>query len=127
MNPLELRSGVNLFNRGAYFQAHEALEDLWRAAALPDKSFLQGLTQIAVGMVHQQRGNRVGARSLLARGLANLAGYPEQYLGIDVAALRATVTACERALDAGHALPPVRMELLNELQRGNTESEGISD
>jgi predicted metal-dependent hydrolase len=108
----EFARAIKLFNTGHYFEAHEALEDLWRAAASPDKLFLQGLTQIAVAMVHQQRGNRVGARSLLARGMANLAAYPEQYLGVDVAGLRAAVIACERALDGGQALPPPRMELL---------------
>jgi uncharacterized protein len=114
---MELRSGVDLFNRGAYFQAHEALEDLWRAAAAPDKSFLQGLTQIAVGLVHHHRGNPVGARSLLARGMANLAGYPEQYLGVDVAGLRAAVIACEQALARGEtSLPPVRLVLIGSCE-----------
>lgn len=110
----ELGPGLDLFNRGAYFEAHEALEDLWRAADPPDKPFLQGLTQIAVALVHQKRGNQVGARSLLARGKANLAGYPERYLGVDVAALRAAITACEQALARGDALPPIRMQLLND-------------
>ncbi len=110
---MDLRPAFDLFNRGAYFEAHEALEDLWRAADPADKLFLQGLTQIAVGMVHHQRGNLVGARSLLPRGMANLEGYPEQHLGIDVAALRVAVTACLDALTRGDELPPVRMELLS--------------
>ncbi len=111
---MDLRPAFDLFNRGAYFQSHEALEDLWRAADPADKPFLQGLTQIAVGMVHHQRGNLVGARSLLARGMANLEGYPEQHLGIDVAGLRVTVTACQLAVSRGDKLPPVRMQLLHE-------------
>jgi predicted metal-dependent hydrolase len=33
--------GLELFNRREFFEAHEALEDVWRAAPAADKKFLQ--------------------------------------------------------------------------------------
>lgn len=81
------RRGIELFNRGEFFEAHEVWEDVWRAAPGPEKKFLQGLIQVAVAFVHYQRGNLVGARSLLRRGERNLAGYSEQYAGLHVTAL----------------------------------------
>ena len=33
------REGIELFNRAAFFDAHEALEDVWRAAPHRRKSF----------------------------------------------------------------------------------------
>ncbi len=66
--------GIKLFNSGAYFEAHEVLEDVWRAAPVPEKKFLQGLIQVAVGLHHHSKGNVVGARSLLARAVQELVG-----------------------------------------------------
>ena len=99
------RRGIELFNKGEFFDAHEVLEDVWRAAPGPEKKFLQGLTQIAVGLHHHSRGNVIGARSSLARGSKNLSPYAEHHSGIHVAELRAAVAAWSAALENGAAVP----------------------
>jgi hypothetical protein len=100
------RRGIALFNGGRFFDAHEALEDVWRQAAGRRKRFLQALIQVAVGLHHHGRGNLAGARSLLARGGNKLAGYPSAYGGLDVARLRRAVARWEKALAAGRPAPP---------------------
>lgn len=80
--------GVAHFNAGRFFEAHEAWEELWLAASEPDKTYLQGLIQIAAAFHHHGRGNARGTRSLLAAGSAKLAGCPEEYRGIAVGELR---------------------------------------
>jgi predicted metal-dependent hydrolase len=106
------RRGIELFNRGEFFAAHEVLEDVWRAAPQTEKRFLQGLIQIAVGLHHHSTGNLTGARSLLARGAKNLRRYPERYAGMDVAALLQAVARWEQALARGEVLPePPHVEL----------------
>src|SRR3979411_2428736 len=82
-----LGHGVGLFNRAAFFDAHEALEDVWRAAPGPEKKFLQGLIQVAVALHHHGNGNLVGARSVLKRAFRNLSRYPEDFGGIHLASL----------------------------------------
>jgi predicted metal-dependent hydrolase len=108
----EYRRGLELFNQGEFFAAHEVLEDVWRAAPQPEKRFLQGLIQIAVGLHHHSRGNVTGAKSLLARGAKNLGRYPERFAGVDVAALLEAVARWEKALARGEAVPdPPRVDL----------------
>lgn len=80
--------GIALFNRGEFFDAHEALEDAWRATQGESRLFLQGLTQAAVALHHYSTGNRAGASSVLARALRNLAAYPDGYGGIELERLR---------------------------------------
>lgn len=99
--------GVALFNAERFFDAHEALEDLWREAAGRRKLFLQALIQIAVGLHHHSSGNRAGARSLLARGGKRLARYPAAYAGLDVARLRRALAAWEKALADDAPAPPL--------------------
>jgi len=97
--------GIRLFNQGAFYDAHEVLEDVWRANHGSEKRFLQGLIQLAVALHHHSQGNLRGTRSLLARSARNLSGYGDEYLGIAVSRLLQAMTECERALDANAPLP----------------------
>jgi len=97
--------GLALFNSGHYFDAHEVLEDVWRASRGVEKKFLQGLIQVAVALHHYSTGNVVGARSLLSRGRRNLEHYPEQYGGIELGGMLTAVRRWELALAEGGRLP----------------------
>ena len=105
MDQAAYQHGLELFNAGEFFDAHEVLEDLWRPAHGVERRFLQGLIQIAVALHHFTTGNRVGAQSLLARGAAKLDGLPDAYLGVSVGALRPQLEAWRRHL-AGEAPQP---------------------
>jgi predicted metal-dependent hydrolase len=105
--------GIELFNQGEFFDAHEVLEDVWRAAPSEEKKFLQGLIQIAVGLHHHSTGNKVGARSLLARADKNLSAYSEGLAGLQLTPLRIRLASWIKALDNGHAIPPLpRIEVV---------------
>jgi hypothetical protein len=80
-------AGVRLFNTRKFFQAHEVWEELWLAELQPEKSFLQGLIQLAAACHHHGRGNPRGARSLATTGLAKLARFPDHHRGIALAEL----------------------------------------
>jgi uncharacterized protein len=99
------REGIELFNRAAFFDAHEALEDVWRAATQPEKRFLQGLIQVAVALHHHGNGNLAGARSVLRRAFRNLSLYPENFGGIQSAGLLHSISEWQRALDEGMTVP----------------------
>ncbi|HLK33016.1 MAG TPA: DUF309 domain-containing protein [Terriglobales bacterium] len=105
MDDAGYQRGLELFNRGEFFDAHEVLEDVWRAAPAGEKKFLQGLIQVAVGLHHYSRGNREGARSLLARANRNLSTYPGRHAGIKLAEVRLQVEQWVSALEKGGAVP----------------------
>src|SRR5207249_517674 len=92
-----LARGIEHFNAGRYFQAHEAWEEGWHPAPEPERDFWQGLTQVAVGMTHRERGNAHGAVTLLRRGAQRLAGYGERHMGVPVGRVAAFASdAAER-------------------------------
>ncbi len=68
----ELFEGLRSFHSGAFFEAHEHWETVWLAAQEPEKTFLQGLIQVAAGFHHFQRGNCAGTISLLRSALRRL-------------------------------------------------------
>jgi uncharacterized protein len=100
-----LDHGIRLFNDAAFFDAHEALEDVWRAAPVAEKKFFQGLIQIAVALHHHGNGNVVGARSVLRRAFRNLSLYPEGFGGIESALLLHSISEWQRALDDDTPVP----------------------
>jgi uncharacterized protein len=84
----QFRRGITLFNAGKFFEAHEVWEELWLEETLPEKTFLQGLIQVAAAFHHHLRGNSRGRRSLLAAGLAKLEQFSDEHSGIALAKLR---------------------------------------
>lgn len=98
--------GIELFNSAEFYDAHEVLEDVWRAEQGPHKLFLQGLIQVAVALHHHSTGNVVGCRSLLKRASRNLNSYPENYFSLNLRPFRASITAWQMALDQNAPVPP---------------------
>jgi uncharacterized protein len=81
MDP-RLARGVDAFNAGEFFLAHEIWEALWLETVGPEKALLQGLVQIAAGYAKVESGVRGGAVKLLARGLERVRQYPPTALGL---------------------------------------------
>ncbi|MEH2202565.1 MAG: DUF309 domain-containing protein [Nostoc sp.] len=82
--PQEFWQGVEQFNSGQFYACHDTLEALWIEAGEPEKSFYQGILQIAVALYHLENRNWRGAVILLGEGSNRLRRYPSSYSGIDV-------------------------------------------
>lgn len=96
--PQEFWQGVELFNTGQFYACHDTLEALWMEATEPDKTFYQGILQIAVALYHLGNTNVRGAIILLGEGSNRLARYPSVYSEIDVDELLEQSIALLKAL-----------------------------
>jgi uncharacterized protein len=96
--PDEFWQGVEQFNAGQYYACHDTLEALWIEAAEPEKTFYQGILQIAVALYHLSNHNLRGAMILLGEGSNRLRRYPSEYGGIDVDELLSQSAALLTAL-----------------------------
>ena len=107
-----LRQAQLLLDAGRPFQAHEVLEDAWKAAPAGERELWRGLAQLAVGLTHAARGNRTGALALLNRGAGNIAGYRDRPPhGVDVSGLLAWASAAVEAEPPAAGLRPPRLTL----------------
>jgi hypothetical protein len=71
--PDALEQGRAAFNRGEYFLAHELWEEVWREVGdVEQRTFVQGLIQIAAGLHHLQKHRPRPAIGLLRKGLEKL-------------------------------------------------------
>ncbi len=96
------------FNRGEFFEAHEAFEDLLESVENDERwELLLGLIQIAVGY-HKATSGHPGADRMLTLGTEKLAAFPPRAHGIDLGALRRRVAEDLTHLAGGESLgsPP---------------------
>jgi uncharacterized protein len=103
------RRGVAQFNAGHFFDAHETWEEIWLQSLEPEKTFLQGIIQIAAAFHHYTRGNARGARSLLTAGLRRLDVFPAQQAGIALDHLRDAARHWAAALAEGQDPGPAQV------------------
>jgi hypothetical protein len=97
---LGFRLGVDLFNHGYYWEAHEAWEELWLPIERDDldRDLLQGLIQGAAALLKLRTGAVAPARTIWARGRARLErvraeGGGSPRLGVPVASVLAMLDA----------------------------------
>jgi predicted metal-dependent hydrolase len=77
-------AGVDLFNRGEYFDAHEVWEDLWMDCPATERRFVQALIQAAVALYHFGRNNSAGAARLFHSGRRYMEPYRPVHRGLDI-------------------------------------------
>lgn len=93
-----LARGVELFNAGLYWEAHEAWEELWLELEDEPKLIVQGLIQLAAAYhkatVQMQAG---GCVRLHASAIEKLALSPAQFMGLAIAPLLAAARVTQAA------------------------------
>jgi len=100
------RLGVEHFDAGRYFPAHEAWETSWKQArGTDDAEFFKGLSQLGAGYVHLLRGNAHGAQTLLRRAASRIGRYPVGHHGIDTRAVTDRAEADALAVEGGELVP----------------------
>ena len=105
--------GLAHFNAQEFFEAHEVWEEVWLTEGEPEKTFLQGIIQIAAAFHHYRRGNSDGAETLLAAGIVKLSRFPADHHGLAIDNLRIAAKQWARSIGEQenpikHAVPAIR-------------------
>lgn len=97
LHPRAMR-GLEHFNAGEYFEAHEELEAAWNADPTPARALYQGVLQVAVAYLQIERNNPDGAKKIFLRSRQWLSPLPDSCRGVDVKQLRLDAAEVERML-----------------------------
>lgn len=76
--------GIELFNDGEFFEAHEAWEDVWANCTGDKARFYQGLIQAAVTLEHINRDNPRGVQKVWRSMLTKFDGLPDVMMGVNI-------------------------------------------
>ena len=96
-----LERGLGLIREGRYFEAHEELELMWRAADAAERDFYQGLVHVAVAWYQAGRGRPVATASQLDKAAQRLTAFAPAHRGVDVADVLAQVAAARETVRSG--------------------------
>ena len=120
--------GIDLFNNGFYWEAHEAWESLWLAAgkAGVTAEFLKGLIKLAAAALKIREGRWAGADHLAEGAIEHLSGVVAStgsptYAGLDIASVLRMAEGLRISIREGTTLSsplfPDPLILGNELGR----------
>jgi len=121
---LSLERGIELFNLGLYWEAHEAWEEAWTPDRHgPERGFYKGLIQVAAGCLHYTRKNRRGTVNKWRSGADFLRAYPAAHLGVEVGRLVSAVDLMLAAMDS-ETWPELELPKLGRTERGPARARG---
>jgi hypothetical protein len=104
------KRGLEAIRDGRYFEAHEELEEAWRAAPAEERDFFQGLVHVAVAWYQAGRGRPVATASQLEKATRRLGPFVPEHRGVDVEdVLRQVDAARTRVAEGSLALEPPRV------------------
>src|SRR5438874_13582558 len=101
------KRGLEAIRTGHYFEAHEELEEAWRAAPAEERDFFQGLVHVAVAWYQAGRGRPVATGRQLEKAARRLGPFAPAYRGVDVGSVLGQVEAAQaRVAEGSLALDP---------------------
>ena len=107
MEEAAFKRGLEAIRERRYFEAHDELEEAWRAARADERDFFQGLVHVAVAWYQAGRGRPVATASQLEKAARRLAPFAPAHRGVDVEAVLAQVeTARARVAEGSLDLDP---------------------
>jgi predicted metal-dependent hydrolase len=112
--------GIELFNRGEFFDCHEVLEQVWTPTRQPERWFLQALIHFAVGFYHHQRGNTKGASRQLRKGLRKIEAYLPEWGGVRTGVIAQQARRCLEIIEQGG-----RIEVFPQIERCGSYSGSV--
>jgi hypothetical protein len=90
------------FNRQAFYEAHDVLEDLWLVDRKGlDGDFYKGLIQLAGAFVHLQKNRLKPSAALFKLARLNLEKYPARHHHLDLEAVQALIADWMNRLEHG--------------------------
>jgi predicted metal-dependent hydrolase len=98
----EAIKGIQLFNKGDYFSAHEMFENAWMDDQTTGRDLYRGLLQVSVAYYQVKSGNFKGTIKMFQRCRQWLNPLPDICRGVDIAQFRKNAYAAhDRVLDLG--------------------------
>jgi len=89
--PAEVVKGIELFNKGSFFDAHEMLEIAWKKEDQDIRLVYQAILQLGVGYYHLQNGNIKGAGHLFEKSKRNITGFSGHYHRFDIKSIKSQI------------------------------------
>lgn len=80
----DILQGIELFNNGGFFEAHDFFEECWLKSNSQEKKFYQGLVHLSVACFHLVSGNKKGSISQFNKAILKLKLYYPIYHNVEL-------------------------------------------
>src|SRR5215475_3410495 len=95
------KRGLEEIRARRYFEAHEELEEAWRAAPPEERDFFQGLVHVAVAWYQAGRDRPIATGRQLEKAARRLGPFAPTHRGVDIEGVLAQVEAAQARVAEG--------------------------
>jgi len=95
----EAEKGLQYFNQGDFYEAHEHFETAWRQTGDPSREFYRALIHVSGGYFRLTQKRPGAAKKFFTHALRWLQEFPSPFLGINTTALEAHLQNLNEAID----------------------------
>jgi uncharacterized protein len=115
----DVLQGIQAFNQGEYYAAHEYFEDAWRDTLDNAREYSRALLHLSGGYYRLTQDRPAAARKFFIRALAWIEPFSSPYLDIDSMAIITQLKLLIEAIDSGKSSPTLLNELAFQIQSIN--------
>ena len=115
--PHNVKQGLQAFNRGDFYLAHEYFEDAWRETPDEVREFYRALLHLSGGYYRLTQNRAHAARKFFHRSLHWIGQFPNPYLSIDTSALIDHLDEIITAIDSGSTPELILEHHIIQIQR----------
>jgi hypothetical protein len=121
--PNSVLQGLQRFNQGEFYEAHEDFEAAWRQTPGEEREYYRALLQISGGFFRLSQGNPKGAQKFFQLAAGWLARFPNVFMGMDTFAIQKNLEGILYDLEQDRHPAAVLEQHFQPINLNNTESE----
>lgn len=95
--------GIQAFNQGEFYAAHEYFEDAWRETSDESRDFYRALLMLSGGYFRLTEDRTDAAMKFFTRAIQWMEGFSNPYKDINTAAIKAKLTGLLEAIQSGQS------------------------
>jgi len=97
--PREAILGLQAYNKGDFYEAHEHFEVAWRQEGDDSREFYRALLQISGGFYRLTQDHPLAARNFFSHAQKWLSEFPDCHLGVNILQLNQTLSNLMKSID----------------------------
>ncbi len=121
--PNSVLQGLQHFNQGEFYEAHEDFEAAWRQTPGEEREYYRALLQISGGFFRLSQGNAKGAQKFFQLASGWLTQFPGSFMGMNTLAIQKNLEAILHDIERDRHPSAVLEQHFQPMIINNRESE----
>lgn len=120
--PKKVKQGLQSFNQGDFYEAHEFFEDSWRDTQESTRELFRALLHLSGGYYRLTQDRPGAAKKFFTRARHWIQKFPSPFLGLNTAEIEAHLKVLLTVIDTGHSSDTILKQNAFHIQQINRDN-----